>query len=116
LPLYDYRCRDCSTVTEVRHGFREDHDGACPNCGGALARVFNPAGIVFKGSGFYVNDSRKPAASEGAGASASSSGSDAKPAAGSDAKPAAGSESKPAASTPPSGGDASPKKSESSAA
>jgi putative FmdB family regulatory protein len=114
LPLYDYRCRDCSTVTEVRHGFREDHNGACPNCGGALARVFNPAGIVFKGSGFYVNDSRKPAASEGAGSS-TSSGSDAKPAAASDAK-SGGSEPKPAATTPTSSGDASPKKSESSAA
>ena len=114
MPLYDYRCRDCSTVTEVRHGFREDHDGACPNCGGALARVFNPAGIVFKGSGFYVNDSRKPAASEGAG-SPTSSGSDAKPAAAAEAK-SGGSESKPAATTPTSGGDASPKKSESSAA
>jgi putative FmdB family regulatory protein len=115
LPLYDYRCRDCSTVTEVRHGFREAHDGACPNCGGELARVFNPAGIVFKGSGFYVNDSRKPSASEGAGSS-TASGSEAKPATGSDAKPAAGSEAKPAASPPAASGDASPKKSESSAA
>ena len=113
MPLYDYRCRDCSTVTEVRHGFREAYDGTCPNCGGGLARVFNAAGIVFKGSGFYVNDSRKPAASESSGSS-TASGADAKPAA-SDAKPAAGSDAaKPAA--PASGGDASPKKSESSAA
>ena len=114
MPLYDYRCRDCSTVTEVRHGFREAYDGTCPNCGGGLARVFNPAGIVFKGSGFYVNDSRKPSASEGAGSPATASGSDAKPAAGNDAKPAAG--STPAASSSSTGSDSSPKKSESSAA
>ena len=106
MPLYDYRCRDCSTVTEVRHGFREAYDGTCPNCGGGLARVFNPAGIVFKGSGFYVNDSRKPSASEGAGSPATASGSDAKPAAG----------STPAASSSSTGSDSSPKKSESSAA
>jgi putative FmdB family regulatory protein len=122
LPLYDYRCRDCSTVTEVRHGFREAYDGTCPNCGGGLARVFNPAGIVFKGSGFYVNDSRKPSASEGAGSPATASGSDAKPAAGNDAKPAAGTDAKPAAGSTPAasssstGSDSSPKKSESSAA
>ena len=71
MPLYDYRCATCGRTTEVRHGFNETHDGPCPACGGALTRVFSPAPIVFKGSGFYVNDSRggnksAPAASEGA--------------------------------------------------
>ena len=59
MPLYDYRCRACSLVTEVRHGFREPFTGACPACGGEMARVFNPAGILFKGPGFYLTDSRK---------------------------------------------------------
>lgn len=59
MPLYDYRCRACSKVTEVRHGFGDVHQDACPECGGELARVFSPAGIVFKGSGFYLTDSRK---------------------------------------------------------
>jgi putative FmdB family regulatory protein len=68
VPLYDYQCRSCNKVTEVRHGFKETFEGACPDCGGEMARVFNPAGIVFKGSGFYITDSRKggdaPAKSE----------------------------------------------------
>jgi putative FmdB family regulatory protein len=127
MPLYDYRCRACSKVNEVRHGFREAYQGTCAECGSAdLARVFNPAGIVFKGSGFYVNDSRKPAASEsaaaksasgsepssGAPASASETAS-AKSSSGSDA----GSSSTAPASTPstPSGASA-PKKNEASAA
>ncbi len=59
MPLYDYQCRQCSEVTEVRHGFKETFEGTCPKCGGEMARVFNPAGIVFKGSGFYITDSRK---------------------------------------------------------
>ncbi len=59
MPLYDYQCRKCNEVTEVRHGFKESFEGACPKCGGEMARVFNPAGIVFKGSGFYITDSRK---------------------------------------------------------
>lgn len=59
MPLYDYQCRQCNEVTEVRHGFKESFEGACPACGGEMARVFNPAGIVFKGSGFYITDSRK---------------------------------------------------------
>lgn len=59
MPLYDYQCKQCQAVTEVRHGFKDVHAEACPQCGGPLARVFNPAGIVFKGSGFYITDSRK---------------------------------------------------------
>ncbi len=58
MPLYDYKCEKCHETTEVRHGFKESHGEACPKCGGKLNRVFNPAGIVFKGSGFYINDSR----------------------------------------------------------
>jgi putative FmdB family regulatory protein len=110
LPLYDYRCRSCSKVTEVRHGFREPHTGACPSCGGELARVFNPAGIVFKGSGFYINDSRKSGGSDGSSTPAPST---TPAAAAGDAKPAA--TATPPASTPASG-DSGPKKSESSAA
>lgn len=58
MPLYDYRCSQCGRVTEVRHGFGETYAEPCPHCGGTLRRVFNPAPIVFKGSGFYVTDSR----------------------------------------------------------
>ena len=59
MPLYDYECAKCHKITEVRHGFDERHTEPCPYCGGELKRLFNPAGIVFKGSGFYVTDSRK---------------------------------------------------------
>jgi putative FmdB family regulatory protein len=61
MPLYDYKCAQCGKIVEVRHGFNERHGEPCPACGGSLARVFNPAPIVFKGSGFYVTDSRKRA-------------------------------------------------------
>jgi putative FmdB family regulatory protein len=58
MPLYDYKCTSCGTVREVRHGFNETHDEPCTACGAAVTRVFNAAPIVFKGSGFYVTDSR----------------------------------------------------------
>jgi putative FmdB family regulatory protein len=116
LPLYDYQCRTCSKVTEVRHGFRETYDGTCPECGGELARVFNPAGIVFKGSGFYITDSRKSSGSE----SGSSSGDGASKSSDVASKPAeSGStsgESKPSGESSPKPSDSGPKKSESSAA
>jgi putative FmdB family regulatory protein len=61
LPIYEYQCRACGEVADVRHGFDEKNSEVCPKCGGELARRFSPAGIVFKGSGFYVTDSRKAA-------------------------------------------------------
>lgn len=63
MPLYDYACTKCGRVREVRHGFGESFNEPCEACGGALRRVFNPAPVLFKGSGFYVTDSRRPAAS-----------------------------------------------------
>lgn len=59
MPLYDYQCSNCAQVTEIRHGFNDTHDDPCAACGGKLTRVFNPAPILFKGSGFYITDSRK---------------------------------------------------------
>lgn len=61
MPLYEYQCRSCKKTADVRHGFKETFDGKCEECGGEMARVYSPAGIVFKGSGFYLTDSRKAA-------------------------------------------------------
>jgi putative FmdB family regulatory protein len=59
MPLYEYQCRNCGAVVDVRHGFDETHKDPCATCGGEMARRYSPTGIVFKGSGFYVTDSRK---------------------------------------------------------
>jgi putative FmdB family regulatory protein len=58
VPTYDYQCRACGTVTEVIHSMLEDGPSVCELCGGDLRRVLFPSGIIFKGSGFYRNDSR----------------------------------------------------------
>lgn len=58
MPTYGYRCRSCSTEFEVWQTMRDEPGAACPSCGGASSRLFFPAGIVFKGSGFYKTDSR----------------------------------------------------------
>lgn len=63
MPTYDYQCRACGTVTEVIHSMLEDGPSVCELCGGTLRRVIHPAGIIFKGSGFYRNDSRASASS-----------------------------------------------------
>ena len=112
MPLYDYQCRTCSKISEVRHGFREVFEGTCPACGSdEMSRVFNPAGIVFKGSGFYINDSR-PKSTE---SSPSTKSTESSPSTPGPAAPAA-SGATPAPPAPASGNDSAPKKSESSAA
>jgi putative FmdB family regulatory protein len=63
MPLYDYACTACGRVREVRHGFDESFDAPCEACGAPMRRVFNPAPVLFKGSGFYVTDSRRGSAS-----------------------------------------------------
>ena len=62
MPIYEYQCEHCGKTTDIKHGFKETPDATCPSCGGGpLKRLFSAAGIVFKGSGFYINDSRKSA-------------------------------------------------------
>ena len=65
MPTYQYTCTDCGEQVEVVQKFTDDPLTVCPACGGKLRKVFSPVGIVFKGSGFYRNDSRKSPASDG---------------------------------------------------
>jgi putative FmdB family regulatory protein len=62
MPLYDYACTRCGRIHEVRHGFDETFDAPCESCGAPVRRVFNAAPVLFKGSGFYVTDSRSSSA------------------------------------------------------
>lgn len=68
MPTYEYACRECDRHFDVVQSFSDDALTDCPNCSGALRKVFSAAGIIFKGSGYYVNDSRAQA---GAGKTAS---------------------------------------------
>lgn len=61
MPLYDYACTKCGRKFEVRRGFNETHQEPCAVCGAPVRRVFNAAPVLFKGSGFYVTDSRRAA-------------------------------------------------------
>src|SRR5271154_3852626 len=61
VPTYEYSCKSCGEHLEVVQSFKDDALTVCPNCGGELRKVFGSIGIVFKGSGFYKNDSRSAA-------------------------------------------------------
>ncbi len=59
MPTYEYACKDCGQHIEVVQSMSDAPLTACGACGGMLRKVFHPAGIMFKGSGFYATDSRK---------------------------------------------------------
>jgi putative FmdB family regulatory protein len=77
MPTYDYRCRKCGHQFELFHGIKDDALKRCPKCRGVAQRVpAGGAGVLFKGSGFYVTDHRSKAYKEKARQEKSASGGD----------------------------------------
>jgi putative FmdB family regulatory protein len=107
VPTYQYTCTECRDRVEVVQRFTDDPLTVCEACGGKLRKVFFPAGIVFKGSGFYRTDSRNGSSSPSVAAKdkqASDSGpKDSASKDTADSKPAAKSESSGASSSSSSG-------------
>ena len=97
MPTYEYRCTSCSNQFEKFQRMSDEPVAECPACGSrAERRLSGGAGLLFKGSGFYITDYRGDSYKKAAGADKGESGSssESKP---SDSKPA---EAKPSASKP----------------
>jgi putative FmdB family regulatory protein len=61
MPVYTYRCDNCGVQLEKHQKFSDQPLTTCPECGKkALKKVYQPVGIVFKGSGFYATDHHSP--------------------------------------------------------
>ena len=65
MPTYSYACTECDNRFDAVQAFSEDALTTCPVCSGRLRKLFGSVGVVFKGSGFYRNDSRESAKSYG---------------------------------------------------
>ena len=65
MPTYQYACTECGHAFEQFQSFSDDALTECPECGSRLRKLFNAVGVVFKGSGFYRNDSRASSTSAG---------------------------------------------------
>src|SRR3954447_12967469 len=98
MPTYTYQCADCGVAFDQFQRFADDPLTECPTCHGQVKRVIHPVGIVFKGAGWYITDSRSGTSDASVPAATPSS---AEPApATTNVAPAAGPESKPAAKAP----------------
>ena len=56
MPRYDYECNSCGHVFELKQSFDSEPVAPCPDCATASRRLIYSVPVVFKGSGFYVND------------------------------------------------------------
>ncbi|MCJ1679046.1 FmdB family transcriptional regulator [Streptomyces sp. APSN-46.1] len=73
MPTYQYQCTECGEGLEAVQKFTDEALTVCPSCDGRLKKVFSAVGIVFKGSGFYRNDSRGASSSSTPASKTSSS-------------------------------------------
>lgn len=58
MPIYEYACTSCGHRFERKQGFHETPVMTCPVCSSPVRKVLHPVGVVFKGSGWYITDSR----------------------------------------------------------
>ena len=73
MPTYSYACTECGNRFDEVQAFSDDALTTCPKCSGRLRKLFGNVGVVFKGSGFYRNDSREASKSSASSSSSSSS-------------------------------------------
>jgi putative FmdB family regulatory protein len=76
VPTYSYACTECGDRFDAVQAFSDAALTTCSKCSGRLRKLFGNVGVVFKGSGFYRNDSResaKTSATSSSNGSASSS-------------------------------------------
>ncbi|ABR30149.1 FmdB family transcriptional regulator [Thermosipho melanesiensis] len=59
MPMYRYVCKKCGNEKVELHSFNETLELFCDNCGEKMEKAIGRVGIVFKGSGFYITDSKK---------------------------------------------------------
>ncbi len=69
MPTYEYECLECKDRFELFQSMNDEPVRTCAKCNGRVRKLFSSAGIIFKGSGFYVNDYKNPGKKEGAGSS-----------------------------------------------
>lgn len=72
MPTYDYECSKCGHLFDAFQSMSDEPLVKCPSCGrNSLRRLIGGGlGVIFKGSGFYVTDSRSGSGKTGSGSSA----------------------------------------------
>jgi len=75
VPLYEYQCKKCHSLTERIQKFSDPPLETCPHCGGELEQLISAPAVQFKGSGWYVTDYARRSGTGAAGGNGAASGS-----------------------------------------
>lgn len=75
MPLYEYQCKKCHSLTERIQKFSDPPMTVCPHCGGEVEQLLSAPAVQFKGSGWYVTDYAKKSSSNSKGNSSNGNGS-----------------------------------------
>lgn len=60
MPTYEYRCTSCDYYFEKFQSIKDEPVKICPKCGEPVRKLFSSsAGLIFKGSGFYITDYKR---------------------------------------------------------
>ncbi len=87
MPIYTYQCENCGVQFEKQQSFTDQPLTRCPECGKkTLKKIYQPVGIVFKGSGFYATDHHSPSGQASVKSEEKKSGSDKKEASSTETK------------------------------
>ena len=73
MPLYEYQCKKCHSLTERIQKFSDPPLTVCPHCGGEVEQLISAPTVQFKGSGWYVTDYAKKGSNSGSSSSSASS-------------------------------------------
>lgn len=76
MPIYVYECETCGIHFERTQRVNDPPLKRCPECDGRVHKIFQPVGIIFKGSGFYSTDHRSTSDKGEAGKSSSAADSE----------------------------------------
>jgi putative FmdB family regulatory protein len=107
MPLYEYKCRSCGEIFELKQKFSDPPTTSHPECGGAVDRLISAPALQFKGSGWYITDYAR---SNGGAGKNGQSGSGNEDSSSAESKSADTASSTPAPATSDSGSKASDKK------
>ncbi len=69
MPLYEYQCKKCHSLTERIQKFSDPPLTVCPHCGGEMEQLLSAPAVQFKGSGWYVTDYAKKSSKGGSSGS-----------------------------------------------
>ncbi len=58
MPTYVYECKSCGQQLEVKQRVTDPAPSACAECAGELRKKFFPSRVIFRGSGWYITDSK----------------------------------------------------------